>query len=56
MNTQTFKKLPGVLSFQRGTIISDALMYSEVNGQLEPLMVMRNGIRGTQNVNKEVDE
>ena len=31
-------------------------MYSEVNGQLEPLMVMRHGIRGTQNVNKEGDE
>jgi CRISPR-associated protein Csy3 len=48
------KKLPGVLSFQRGLIIGDGLMYSLLpDGSEVPLHVMRHGIRGTQNVNKE---
>lgn len=50
----TFKKLPGVLSFKRGTLISDAVLYNELeDGTQVPLMVVRHGIRGTQNVNKE---
>ncbi|KAF0184212.1 MAG: hypothetical protein FD164_538 [Nitrospirae bacterium] len=45
------KKLPGVLSFQRGMIISDALMYSLVDGSVaESVHVIRHGIRGTQNL------
>ncbi|WP_019895600.1 type I-F CRISPR-associated protein Csy3 [Hydrogenovibrio halophilus] len=51
---ETFKKLPGVLSFKRGTIITDAVMLNEFDdGTTSPLMVVRHGIRGTQNVNKE---
>ena len=48
------KKLPGVLSFQRGIIVGDGLMYSLMaDGREVPLHVMRHGIRGTQNVNNE---
>ncbi len=44
-------KLPGSLSLQRGTIVSDALMYSGfADGLSVPLQVMYHGIRGTQNV------
>lgn len=47
------KKLPGVLSFQRGTLVSDALFYSLMpDGQVKPLHITRHGIRGTQNINK----
>lgn len=46
-----FKKLPGVLSLQRGMILSDAMFYSLMpGGERVPLYVMRHGIRGTQNV------
>jgi CRISPR-associated protein Csy3 len=57
MSAAVFKKLPGVLSFQRGIVISDALFYNEIDGQYEqhPLPVVRHGIRGTQNVNKGGD-
>lgn len=50
-----FKKLPGVLSFQRGLVISDAELFNEIEGEYEayPVHVIRHGIRGTQNVNKE---
>jgi len=50
-----FKKLPGVLSFQRGLVISDAELFNEIEGEYEahPVYVIRHGIRGTQNVNKE---
>ena len=50
-----FKKLPGVLSFQRGLVISDAELFNEIEGEYEayPIHVVRHGIRGTQNVNKE---
>jgi CRISPR-associated protein Csy3 len=49
------KKLPGVLAFQRGLVISDAELFNEINGEYEayPVNVVRHGIRGTQNVNKE---
>lgn len=54
MTDTVFKKLPGVLSFQRGIVISDGLFYSEIAGQFEahPVPVIRHGIRGTQNINK----
>ena len=50
-----FKKLPGVLAFQRGLVISDAELFNEIDGEYEthPVVVVRHGIRGTQNVNKE---
>jgi CRISPR-associated protein Csy3 len=53
MSDQVFKKLSGVLSFQRGIVITDALFYDEIDGELIPLYVLRHGIRGTQNVNKK---
>lgn len=48
-----FKKLPGVLAFQRGLVISDAELFNEIDGVYEdnPVEVVRHGIRGTQNVN-----
>lgn len=54
MAEQIFKKLPGVLSFQRGMIITDAPFFnvSKEDNQLTPLVVTRHGIRGTQNINK----
>jgi len=46
------KKLPGVLSFQRGTIVSDGAFYNVfADDRRSPLPVIRHGIRGTQNVN-----
>lgn len=46
-----FKKLPGSLSLQRGSIISDGAFYNYfANGSTEPLYVLHHGIRGTQNV------
>lgn len=48
-----FKKLPGVLSFQRCMFSTDALFYNLFdNEKTTPLYVTRHGIRGTQNVNK----
>lgn len=57
MTEAVFKRLPGVLSFQRGIVISDGLFYSEKAGEYEahPVHVARHGIRGTQNVNKGGD-
>ncbi|MGY6277234.1 type I-F CRISPR-associated protein Csy3 [Methylomonas sp. MgM2] len=57
MSDAVFKKLPGVLSFQRGIVISDALFYNEIEGQYlsYPVYVVRHGIRGTQNINKTGD-
>jgi CRISPR-associated protein Csy3 len=55
MSTEkSFKKLPGMLSFSRGTLVTDAEMFNEIDGQYEgsPVKVVRHGIRGTQNVNK----
>ncbi|EXE13012.1 CRISPR-associated family protein [Acinetobacter sp. 983759] len=51
-----FKKLPGSLSLQRGTVVSDGAFFNLFeDGKQEPLHVMYHGIRGTQNVagNKE---
>lgn len=49
----TLKKLPGVLSFQRGTIVSDGLFYNLFEGgRVTPVPVLRHGIRGTQNINR----
>lgn len=52
---KVFKKLPGVLAFQRGLVMSDAELFNEINGEYEanPVFVVRHGIRGTQNVNQE---
>lgn len=52
--TKTLKKLPGVLAFQRRHVVTDALMYNEIDGEYEahPVPVVRHGIRGTQNVNE----
>lgn len=51
-NKVIFKKLPGVLSFQRLSIITDGLFYSVLeDGSRIPVKVVRQGIRGTQNVN-----
>lgn len=48
---ENFKKLPGSLSLQRGTLISDAAFYHlHADGTEEVLQVMYHGIRGTQNV------
>lgn len=49
--TENFKKLPGSLSLQRGTLISDAAFYHlHTDGTEDVLKVMYHGIRGTQNV------
>lgn len=49
--SKSFKKLPGVLSLQRGTLVSDGLFFNlDAQGQKTPLHVLRHGIRGTQNV------
>jgi len=49
---KVFKKLPGVLSFSRGLVISDAVLFNEdAAGQRTPVHVVRHGIRGTQNIN-----
>jgi hypothetical protein len=51
--TTVLKKLPGVLSFQRGTLVTDGLFFNQFSdGKLAPLPVVRHGIRGTQNINK----
>lgn len=55
MSELTFKKLPGVLAFQRGVVISDALFFNVCEDGQTPVMVVRHGIRGTQNVNKDGD-
>lgn len=49
----TLKKLPGVLAFNRGHVVTDGEMFNEIGGQYEiyPVEVVRHGIRGTQNVN-----
>ncbi len=49
----TLKKLPGVLAFSRGHVVTDGEMFNEIAGEHEnhPVEVVRHGIRGTQNVN-----
>lgn len=54
MNALTsLKKLPGVLAFNRGHVVTDGEMFNEIAGQYEnhPVEVIRHGIRGTQNIN-----
>jgi CRISPR-associated protein Csy3 len=52
MAITTVKKLPGVLAFKRAHVLSDAEMFSRLpDGTEEPVLVVRHGIRGTQNVN-----
>jgi CRISPR-associated protein Csy3 len=54
MSIETFKKLPGVLSFQRGLIVTDALFFNRDGAPTpNPVEVIRHGIRGTQNINKD---
>lgn len=53
MNTLEFSKLPGVLAFQRGLIITDATFFNQLENGESPVMVRRHGIRGTQNINKD---
>lgn len=49
----SIKKLPGVLSFQRGMLATDALFFNVFDdGRVSPLQVVRHGIRGTQNIYK----
>ena len=50
---KALKKLPGVLSFQRCLMVTDALFFNVfADGSTSPLAVVRHGIRGTQNINK----
>lgn len=55
MNAPEFKKLPGVLSFQRGLVVTDAPFFNVLDDTQTPVMVVRHGIRGTQNVNKTAE-
>lgn len=53
-------KLPSVLSVQRGTIVTDGLMFSILNSsdgkeKIQPVRVIRHGIRGI-NTSKKKDE
>lgn len=48
------KKLPSVLAFNRSHFITDGAFYSLTNsGQLKPIIVKSQGIRGTQNVSEK---
>lgn len=54
MSLTTINKLPGVLSFNRCHVVSDGTMWSRLlDGKEEPVMVVRHGIRGTQNISGE---
>lgn len=54
---KTLTKLPGVLSFQRGMIVTDATFSNLfADGATTRLPVVRHGIRGTQNINKGGDK
>lgn len=46
-----FKSIPATTSFKRGYVVSDGLMFQDVHGEILPVQVKRQGIRGTQNVN-----
>lgn len=54
VSDKTFRKLPGVLAFSRGILVTDAELFNEIDGEYErdPVKVIRHGIRGTQNINK----
>jgi CRISPR-associated protein Csy3 len=52
MAITTIKKLPGVLSFSRGHMVSSGMFFSKMaDGSELPVPVLRAGIRGTQNTN-----
>ena len=51
----TFKKLPGILAFKRGHVISDALMFNQLKHTESPVQVIRHGILGTQNTSDSKD-
>lgn len=55
VSDKIFRKLPGVLAFSRGALVTDAEFFNEIEGEYEfyPVKVIRHGIRGTQNINKE---
>jgi CRISPR-associated protein Csy3 len=51
--TQVFKKLPGVLAFNRRIHLTDVQMFSVLpDEKLIPVQVTRGGLRGTQNLTK----
>lgn len=51
-NLQPLKKLPGVLAFRRGHAVTDGEMFNLFKDKSKtPVLVLRHGIRGTQNVN-----
>jgi len=53
-NTLPLKNLPSVLAFQRGVVVTDALLeYGTENGKVYPVPVIRHGVMGTQNVNEK---
>lgn len=55
-DAKTFKKTPSVLAFQRGFVMSDAILANVfADGSSSDLPVIRHGIRGTQNVAKTAD-
>lgn len=48
------KTIPSILSFQRGIVLSDAVMYNVIDGaRANPVAVVRHGLLGTQNVPKD---
>jgi len=52
-NLTTLKKLPGVMAFRRGHVVSDAEMFNIFDDKdPSPVFVFRHGIRGVQNVNE----
>lgn len=52
-NLTTLKKLPGVMAFRRGHIVSDAEMFNLFDEKASsPVFVFRHGIRGVQNINE----
>lgn len=52
-----FKKLPGILAFSRGLVVSDAALFNiDEKGNQTRVNVVRRGIRCTQNINTNGDE
>ena len=48
----TLRELPSVMAFRRGHIVSDAEMFNVFDGRnRSPVLVFRQGVLGTQNVN-----
>lgn len=52
---QVSKKAPSGFSIARNTVITDGVFYNNINGVWEkyPVLVIRHGIRGTQNTAKD---